>query len=745
MMRQQLAKLSLLGFLAYFASNLVTDALAQRPNGGQLQNRIQEFQSQRGGKVLITANEVSYDKELGSVIARGNVEIVQGKRILRADSISYNQKTDTVSASGNISLLEPSGEVLFAEFIELRDQFKNGVIKEMRILLTDKSRFAAREGSRQDGDRMVMKRAVFSPCEICKKDPQRAPLWQLKAGQIVHHQTDQEITYRNAFLEFYGVPIAYTPYFSHPDPTVHRRSGFLSPNFGSGGNLGGFIQTPFYLVLDENKDLTVSPIYTLDEGIVFDGEYRQRFTQGELRLAGSATSADRHEGDPSNPQTKRNEFRGHLEAFGRYDINKTWRIGMDIERATDRTYLRRFNFFEPNGNSLTQHVFLEGFRKRNYAALNLYAFQDLRTSSEGQAEQPYIAPSLDFNHVGESDHLGGRVGLDANFRHLGRSDGPTGQRTSFTPGYKISRTANLGFVTSLSTDLRTDLYHSDQTSTPRVNAATQDGFAYRLMPRMKADWRFPLVQNTDISTQLIEPIAGFIITRNGGNTTDIPDEDSKVFESDDSNLFSMDRLPGLDRVESGPRGIYGIKFGLFGQNFGRNTAFIGQTYRFNNDEELSTNHNIKQGFSDIVGRIDINPQEYIDLLYRFRLDHGTFKPRRNEFTFTVGPKAFQLSGDYIFVDNGTSSGSLSRREEIKASVSSQITQFWSIRGSTHRDLNKGGGSLHHSISLRYEDECFDFDVTGTRSFIRDADITPSDSLLFRFIFKHLGQVSTNAG
>ena len=125
-----------------------------------------------------------------------------------------------------------------------------------------------------------------------------------------------------------------------------------------------------------------------------------------------------------------------------------------------------------------------------------------------------------------------------------------------------------------------------------MNAETQDGFAYRLMPRMKADWRLPLVRNTDTSTQLIEPIAGFIITRNGGNTTDIPDEDSKVFESDDSNLFSMDRLPGLDRVESGQRGIYGIKFGLFGQNFGRNTAFIGQTYRFNNDDELVTNHNI---------------------------------------------------------------------------------------------------------------------------------------------------------
>lgn len=745
MMRHLLVRLGLMGLLTCFAGNFVTAAVAQTPNTPQLQNRLQKFQSNRGGQVLITANEVSYDQELGTIIARGNVEIVQGKRVLMADSISYNQKTDTVSASGNISLLEPSGEVLFAEFIELRDQFKNGVIREMRILLTDKSRFAASEGSRQDGDRTIMKRAVFSPCEACKKDPQRAPLWQLKAEQIVHHQADQEITYRNAFLEIYGVPVAYTPYFSHPDPTVHRRTGFLSPNFGSGGNLGGFIQTPFFLVLDDDKDLTISPIYTIDEGVVFNGEYRQRFTHGELQLAGSATSADRQEGDPSNPQTKRDEFRGHLEASGRYDINQTWRIGMDIERATDRTYLRRFNFFQPGGNSLTQHVFLEGFRKRNYAAVNLYAFQDLRTSSEGQVEQPYVAPLLDYNHIGDSDSLGGRLSLDTNFRHLGRSDGPTGQRLSFTPGYRISRTANLGFVTSFSTDLRADLYHSDQASNPRVNAEATDGFEYRLMPRMIADLRFPFVRTTSSTTQLIEPIAGIVATRNGGNTLDIPNEDSSVFEEDDTNLLSIDRLPGLDRVESGQRGIYGIKFGLFGQSFGGNTAFIGQTYRFSNDEELSTNNNINQGFSDIVGRVDVKPHDYIDLLYRFRLDHETFRPRRNEFAFTVGPKAFQVSGDYTFVDNGTGGGSASRREEIKASISSQITQFWSFRGSTHRDLTASGGSLSHSMSLRYEDECFTFDVTGARSFFRDADIRPSGSLLFKFIFKHLGQVSTNAG
>src|SRR3546814_2652380 len=83
---------------------------------------------------LISADALNYDEELGTITARGNVEIVQEKRILLADSVSYNQKTDTVSASGNVVLLEPSGEVLFANFVELTDKMKNGFIENIRLL-----------------------------------------------------------------------------------------------------------------------------------------------------------------------------------------------------------------------------------------------------------------------------------------------------------------------------------------------------------------------------------------------------------------------------------------------------------------------------------------------------------------------------------------------------------------------------------------------------------------------------------
>jgi LPS-assembly protein len=175
--------------------------------------------------VLITADELSQDEELGTIVARGNVEITQGERVLLANTVSYNQKSDTVSASGNVTLMEPGGEVIFAEFVELTDKLKNGIVRQLRILLTDESRFAASEAERRDGNLTIMKRAVYSPCEACKKDPSRPLVWQIKAENVEHDQERQEIRYRNAFLEMFGVPVVYVPYFSHPDPTVKRKSG----------------------------------------------------------------------------------------------------------------------------------------------------------------------------------------------------------------------------------------------------------------------------------------------------------------------------------------------------------------------------------------------------------------------------------------------------------------------------------------------------------------------------------------
>ena len=136
-------------------------------------------QQDQNAPIVFRADEVEYDEQLALTVARGHVEISQSGRVLLADTISYNQRTDTVTASGNVSFLQPTGEILFADFMELRDSMNEGFAKNVRMLLADRSRLAANTARRTNGNRTELRRGVYSPCDLCKNDPCAPPAWQL--------------------------------------------------------------------------------------------------------------------------------------------------------------------------------------------------------------------------------------------------------------------------------------------------------------------------------------------------------------------------------------------------------------------------------------------------------------------------------------------------------------------------------------------------------------------------------------
>src|SRR5690348_779247 len=115
-------------------------ALAQLAVGG--------YRQDRNAPVVFQADEVEYDEQLGLTVAKGHVEISQGGEVLLADTVSYNQRTGTVTASGHVSLVQPTGEVVFSDFIELRDSMNTGFAQDVRMLLADRSRLAANAARR---------------------------------------------------------------------------------------------------------------------------------------------------------------------------------------------------------------------------------------------------------------------------------------------------------------------------------------------------------------------------------------------------------------------------------------------------------------------------------------------------------------------------------------------------------------------------------------------------------------------
>src|SRR5258708_40124075 len=90
-------------------------------------------------------------------------------------------------------------------------------------------------------------------------------------------------------MEIDGFPIFWTPYLSHPDPSVKRRSGFLAPSFGSSPSLGFHTGIPYYWVISPDKDATFTPVITSAGGEFLGGQYRQRFGNGFVHADASVT------------------------------------------------------------------------------------------------------------------------------------------------------------------------------------------------------------------------------------------------------------------------------------------------------------------------------------------------------------------------------------------------------------------------------------------------------------------------
>ena len=78
---------------------------------------------------------VEYDRENSLVIAEGHVEAWQDDHVLRADKVTFDRNTGVAAAKGNVVLLEPDGQVMFADYAELTQDMKNGVLRDMRAML----------------------------------------------------------------------------------------------------------------------------------------------------------------------------------------------------------------------------------------------------------------------------------------------------------------------------------------------------------------------------------------------------------------------------------------------------------------------------------------------------------------------------------------------------------------------------------------------------------------------------------
>ena len=488
------------------------------------------------------ADRVIYDRARGLVTAEGHVQAWQNDHVLLADKIVFDRNTNVVAATGHVSLIEPDGQVLSSQYAELTQGMRDAVLRGMGAILAENGKLVANGARRTGGEINEMSQAVYSTCNLCAKHPEEAPLWELRAATATQDVEHKRIEYRNVWLDIYGVPVAYFPYFWHADPSVKRASGFLVPSFGSSKHIGAFASVPYYWVLDGQSDLTITPTLGT-QAQALELKYRRRFNDGVMSIDGSLAH------DEGSAQAD-------IFANGQFNLNDTWRYGFDIERASSADYLRDFRIKNISPNVLTSQVYLEGFGDGAYSRLDARAYQALNVSVT-QNLLPTVLPRYEYSFFGKPDPLGGRFSLDFSAFNVLRDVGTNTQRVAARMNWERPFTGALGDLWKLILHVDTAAYVANQFDQQPNFAPESSTETARALPTAGVKLNWPFVRDAgSLGTQLIEPIAQILVSPNVGASQNLkyPNEDSLGFDFSDANLFAINRFNGLDRLEGGTRG-----------------------------------------------------------------------------------------------------------------------------------------------------------------------------------------------
>ena len=748
-------------------------------------------------QMLVQAREINYDYTNNLVSAVGNVQIYYGGSTLEADKVIYDQKGKRLHAEGNVRLTEVDGKVTYGEIMDLADDYRDGFVDSLRLDSPDQTRMAAARAERTKGNFTVFHNGVYTACEPCKDDPKKPPLWQVKAARIIHDQGEKMMYFEDARLEFYGVPLAYMPYFSAPDPTVKRKTGVLIPAVTNTTKYGTGIDVPYYWALAPDYDATFEPMYTTRQGLMLQGEFRQRLINGaySIRAAGihqADKEAFRRTDGSTTPGYRDN--RGSVESSGQFAITNRWIWGWDALMVSDRTFLQDYNprlsgyaINDPLRTGATEGIsqlYITGLGNRSYFDARSIYYLGL-SESDAQAQIPVIHPVIDYKYTFDRPILGGELGYKINFTSLTRNQANFDPITSAfssstcatsadtaavrsncllrgTPGtfsrfsaqadWRRSVTDQFGQVFTPFASVRADFASLSVKNDPNVAnyISTGESNVVRVMPTVGLEYRYPFINVQSWGTTTIEPIAQVIVRPNETKIGSLPNEDAQTLVFDDSNLFRVDKFSGWDRVEGGGRANYGIQgttqFNnngfvnvLFGQSyslFGQNSFAVGDASNTGLDSGLDTRT------SDYVARASYQPNSTYKFTSRFRFDQSSLEVQRFELETSARFErwnAMLLYGDYAAQPD---IGFLTRRRGLLGSGQFKINSNWVLLGSALYDVDDKKFA-QTSVGLGYVDDCLILGLNYITNYTYSGNVTANHQIMLQLSLRTLGTTSVS--
>jgi LPS-assembly protein len=733
-------------------------------------------------QMLVQASEIQYDYTNSRVTAIGNVQIYYNGSTLEADRVIYDQKTKRMHAEGNAHLTEPDGKVVYGDTLDLNDEFRDGFVDALRLETPEKTRFAAPRGNRLGANATVFESGVYTACEPCKDDPRLPPEWQVKAVRIIHDEAEKMLYFENARLEAFGVPLFYWPYFSAPDPTVKRQSGFLMPMPLYSKSFGVGLSVPYYFNLAPNYDFTFKPTFTSEQGVLLEGTYRQRFETGSLSIHGAGI----YQLDPQlfaqnlgvGYPGSLSKWRGEADSAGQFSLSDKWVWGWNGLIMSDKvffqdyavnSYIRHYNDFNNLGNPITDlgtsDLYLIGRGDRSYFEARVMYFYGL-SLADTQSQLPIVAPVIDYVYTFDQPVLGGQITFKSNITSITRETAEfdpitttaisgglcaaTADPAFFTPANCLLRalpgeySRASGEVTWKRTiidalgeswtpfvSLRADVANADIANQPGVANFYQPGNTNlaRFMPAVGVEYRYPFISTQSWGTQTLQPIVQVIARPNEPDIGKLPNEDSQSLIFDDTNLFKIDKFSGWDRIEGGGRTNYGMEYTAQFNQGGTIDALFGQSYQLfgvnsfaavSDPTHVGLDSGLDTRLSDYVARLSYQPDKTFKFIARFRFDEQSFAVERAEFEGSANFDRWSVSLTYGDYAAQPLIGFPTRREGVLGTTTFKLTPNWQLSTSARYDIGNHEFDMYQ-VGFGYVDDC----VALTLSYISNYEYSYS--------------------
>lgn len=699
----------------------------------------------------IFSDKIFYYQDKNIIETFGNSKFQDGKNVLEANKFIFYIDINKIEAKQNVSLKDSENNKYFFDSFEFYQDKQFGSGEKIKSALNDGSNLEAISGNINKSTGIsTLNNAKYTTCStVYNKDKEYCPTWSLKSKKIIHDKNKKRIVHKNALLRIKNVPILYTPYLSHPDPSVIKQSGFLPPLIKTIANVGRTFRIPYYWALAEDKDLTLTPVYYFDEKNAILASYRQALRNGYLQIEnGYSGGYKRIEGQSKRTSGSRNYLFLKYEGRKKNLIFNDNKINFKLERVSQRNFLRinkiNTDLFNEDIKTLENSFEINSYGENKQLKIKTGIFENLDVDSFDK--YTFLVPDVYYNYnFGNFKNFNFNLNTDLQGK-INQSQKEVKLRNFLSLNSRNFISKKHGFETRLKTNFFNKSLYID-TLNDTSNESTKNYFTIALENSL------PL---SKIDKKVFQTLSPNVFLKYTTGTMNNATAKQNVFKYAD--IFSMNRTNDVEIPEVGLSLGHGIDYSLdkkMNNESKLNTTLgIGQVLRSSKLDKMPTTTTLNKKSSDFAGFINV---KYFDNLKKI----NKISNNKNYTSSLIGENSFSFNYDFNLSNdfkrfnrndigmnwnyNNLSSNIkyIEKRDYIgnEKTVFTDIKKIFKdnyyIRYEGKKNL-VNNRSEFHNLSFNYENDCIITSLTFAKNFYQDQDLTSKKNFIFSIIFKPFG-------